>query len=122
MTAFREKFEQSISNEMKLTRRMFFNILACDISTSGYADRVLSKLEAVGCVRAREYYKQVKDDWQRKHDESMNNVAEWYKKQGSKEEGGVNTNWKKMKEAELMKADLHKKSDRQLLILLQNMQ
>ena len=94
--AFREEFEQSISQGMKLTKRMFLNILACDISTSGYADRVLDKLEAVGGTKAKEYYKRVKDEWQREHDAQM-------------------------KSAEQLKADLQRKSDRELLILLQRL-
>lgn len=123
--AFREEFEQSISQGMKLTKRMFLNILACDISTSGYADRVLDKLEAVGGTKAKEYYKRVKDEWQREHDAQMKNVAHWYK--GQCENEWENTKRKavresrKEQEVEHMKAGLQQKSDRELLILLQSM-
>lgn len=123
--AFREEFEQSISQGMKLTKRMFLNILACDISTSGYADRVLDKLESVGGTKAKEYYKRVKDEWQREHDAQMKSVAHWYK--GQCENEWENTKRKavresrKEQEVEHMKAGLQQKSDRELLILLQRL-
>ena len=123
--AFREEFEQSISQGMKLTKRMFLNILACDISTSGYADRVLDKLESVGGTKAKEYYKRVKDEWQREHDAQMKSVAHWYK--GQCENEWENTKRKavresrKEQEVEHMKAGLQQKSDRELVILLQRL-
>lgn len=52
----------------------------------------------------------------------MKNTGEWYRRQDfERKEVNESRKQEKQQEAELLKADLHQKSDRELLILLQNM-
>ena len=113
------------SCDMKLYKSTFIKILGYDITTPGFAENALTRLEILGCSRAREYYEAVKTEWQREHDAQMKSVAHWYK-------GQCENEWENMKrkavresrkerEAEQLKADLQQKSDRELLILLQRL-
>ena len=77
----RQTFKESIKPGMKLTKRTFFNILAYDISTPGYADDMLARMELLGCTNARAYYAGVKAEWEHNHEKGMENCAEWLRKQ-----------------------------------------
>lgn len=77
----RQKFKESIKPGMKLTKRTFLNILACDISTPGYADDILARMELLGCTNARNYYAAIKVEWEYNHEKSMKNCAAWLRKQ-----------------------------------------
>ena len=77
----RETFKETIKPSMKLTKRTFLNILAYDISTPGYADEMLARMELLGCSRAREYYEMVKIEWEYYHEKEMKSAAHWYKGQ-----------------------------------------
>lgn len=77
----REPFLHSFSCDMKLYRSTFKKILGYDITTPGFAEDALTRLEILGCSRAREYYEAVKAEWQQEHDAQMKSVAHWYKGQ-----------------------------------------
>lgn len=77
----REMFKETIKPSMKLTKRTFLNILAYDISTPGYADEMLARMELLGCANARNYYAAVKIEWEYYHEKEMKSVAHWYKGQ-----------------------------------------
>ena len=77
----RETFKETIKPSMKLTKRTFLNILAYDISTPGYADEMLARMELLGCANARNYYTAVKIEWEYYHEKEMKSVAHWYKGQ-----------------------------------------
>lgn len=81
----RETFKETIKPSMKLTKRTFLNILAYDISTPGYADEMLARMELLGCSRAREYYETVKAEWQQEHDVQMKRAAEQSRDQWANE-------------------------------------
>ena len=118
----RQKFKESIKPGMKLTKRTFLNILAYDISTPGYADDMLARMELLGCTNARAYYAGVKAEWEHNHEKGMKNCAEWLRKQDfERKEVSDLSNQKRKQEVELLKADLRQKSDRELLTLLQSM-
>lgn len=118
----RQKFKESIKPGMKLTKRTFLNILACDISTPGYADDMLARMELLGCTNARNYYAAIKAEWEYNHEKSMKNCAAWLRKQDfERKEVSDLSNQKRKQEVELLKADLRQKSDRELLTLLQSM-
>lgn len=121
----REQLTRSLRPDVKLYKSTFKKILCYDITTPGFAEDALTRLEILGCSRAREYYEAVRSDWRKEHDAQMNGVARWYRKQCENE-------WENMKrravresrkeqEAEQVKADLQQKSDRELLILLQKL-
>lgn len=103
----------------KLDKNTFKKILGYEMTWPGFAEDALTRLEELGCSRAREYYEAVRSGWQQEHEQQMRNVAEWYRKQ--------NFDRKKVreprmeKEAEHLKSDLQQRSDRELLILLQKL-
>lgn len=71
----------SIKKGMKLYKSTFKKAFAYDMTTPGFAEDVISKLEEIGCTKAREHYDNIVAEWQQEHDEMMKNVAEWYSKQ-----------------------------------------
>lgn len=77
----RKPFLHSFSCDMKLYKSTFMKILGYDITTPGFAEDALTRLEILGCSRAREYYETVKAEWQQEHDAQMKSVAHWYKGQ-----------------------------------------
>lgn len=77
----KEVLLSSIKKGMKLYKSTFKKAFAYDMTTPGFADNVIAKLEEIGCTRAREHYDTIVAEWQQEHDEMMKNVAEWYSKQ-----------------------------------------
>lgn len=77
----REPFLHSFSCDMKLYKSTFKKILGFELTTPGFAEEAITRLEEQGCSRAREYYETVKAEWQREHDAQMKSVAHWYKGQ-----------------------------------------
>ena len=121
----RKSFLHSFSCDMKLYRSTFMKILGYDITTPGFAEDALTRLEILGCSRAREYYEAVRSEWQQEHDAQMKSVAHWYR--GQCENGFENMKRKavresrKEQEVEQLRADLQQKSDRELSTLLQRL-
>lgn len=81
----REPFLHSFSCDMKLYKSTFKKILGYDITTPGFADDAIARLEILGCSRAREYYETVKAEWQQEHDAQMKRAAEWSRDQWANE-------------------------------------
>ena len=94
----KETLLSSLSIGMKLYKSTFKKIFAYDMTTPGFAEDVITRLEILGCSKAKEYYNSVVKEWQQEHDEMMKNVAEWYSKQNY-EEKAVNES-RKLQEAE----------------------
>lgn len=121
----RKPFLHSFSCDMRLYKSTFMKILGYDITTPGFAEDALTRLEILGCSRAREYYEAVKAEWQQEHDAQMKSVAHWYKGQCENEFENLKRKAvresRKEQEAEQLKADLRQKSDRELLTLLQRL-
>lgn len=121
----RKPFLHSFSCDMKLYKSTSMKILGLDITTPGFAEEALTRLEILGCSRAREYYEAVKAEWQQEHDAQMKSVAHWYKGQCENEFENLKRKAvresRKEQEAEQLKADLRQKSDRELLTLLQRL-
>lgn len=121
--ASREELLQSIQPGMRLERldkNFFLKIYGYELTWPGFAEVALAKLQGAGCNKARNYYTCIVVEQQYNDESVLKNVAEWYVKQdfyGKK----VNESRKKQQEAEQMKMDLHQKSDRELLTLLQNL-
>lgn len=121
----RRKLLNEMSSDMYLSKSYFKKILGLDITTPGFAEDALTRLEILGCNRAREYYEAVRAEWQQEHDAQMKSVAHWYKGQCENEFENLKRKAvresRKEQEAEQLKADLQQKSDRELLILLQKL-
>lgn len=114
----RKELFDSIKPEMRLTKNFFLKVFAYDMTTPGFSRDVISQLELCGCTKANEYYTCVVSEWRHEHDKAMDNVAKWYRKQDFNR---MEEESRKRQEVEQLKADLQKKSDRELLNLLQNL-
>lgn len=105
----KEVLLSSIKKGMKLYKSTFKKAFAYDMTTSGFAEDVISKLEEIGCTKAREHYDNIVAEWQQEHDEMMKNVAEGYSKQNYERKAVGES--RKLQEAELsmMRLELLKK-------------
>ena len=112
----RKPFLHSFSCDMKLYKSTFMKILGYDITTPGFAEDALTRLEFLGCNRAREYYEMVKAEWQREHDAQMKSAAHWYR--GQCENEFENMKRKAVRES---REDLKKMSNSELLTYLENL-
>lgn len=86
----RSKLLNEMSPNMHLSKGYFKKILGLDITTPGFAEDALARLEILGCSRAREYYEAVRAEWQQEHDTKMKGAAEWSRDQWTNE-------WENMK-------------------------
>lgn len=77
----KEGLLESIRPDMKLYKETFMRIYGYEISYPGFAEIALSKLEQVGCGKARMYYKQFTGEYEDKRNAGMKEAAEWYVKQ-----------------------------------------
>lgn len=77
----RETLMCSLRPDVKLYKSTFKKILGYDITTPGFAEDALTRLEILGCSRAREYYETVKAEWRQEHDTQMKSAAHWYRVQ-----------------------------------------
>lgn len=114
-----EQLLNEIQPGMRLTRAFFKKVLGFEMTWPGCADEMLSRLEELGCSRAREYYETVRAEWKQRHEQQMKNVAAWYLKQNFNRREVRHT--RKRQEVEQLKADLQQRSDKELLILLQRL-
>lgn len=114
-----EQLLNEIQPGMRLTRAFFKKVLGFEMTWTGCADEMLSRLEELGCSRAREYYETVRSEWKQRHEQQMKNVAAWYVKQNFDRREVRES--RKRQEVEQLKADLQQRSDKELLILLQRL-
>ena len=114
--AGRGQFLHSFSCDMRLDKSVFKKILGYDITTPGFARDALTRLEILGCSRAREYYEAVRSEWQKEHDAQMNGVARWYRKQCENE-------WENMKRKAVRESrkELEEMSNSELLTYLESL-
>lgn len=83
--ASRRELLDSISCDMRLDKSFFMKIYGYELTWPGFAEDALTRLEFLGCSRAREYYNRFVNEYEKEHDQQMKNVAKWYKKQCEKE-------------------------------------
>lgn len=77
----REKLLSEIRSDMKLSRAFFMKIYGYEITYPGFAEIALSRLEGIGCGKARAYYKQFVDEYEATREEALKETATWYHKQ-----------------------------------------
>lgn len=116
----KDELLHSFSTGMKLYKSTFLKIYGYELTYPGYAEKALSWLEMLGCSKARTYYSGVVAEYEHQHEKEMRGAAAWYRAQCENEKKEVRKSWGQ-KEVEQLKADLHQKSDRELLILLQRL-
>ena len=81
----REELLQSIQPDMKLNKAFFLKIYGYEITWPGFMEIALKKLENAGCTKAKQYYKQVVEDYLKKRDEKIREVAHILREQIDKD-------------------------------------
>ena len=121
--ASRRELLDSISCDMRLDKSFFMKIYGYELTWAGFAEDALIRLEFLGCSRAREYYDRFVHEYEKEHEQQMQNVAKWYRKQceNKSESRKAVSESRKQQEVEQLKVGLQQKSDRELLTLLQSM-
>lgn len=83
----REKLLDSFKPGVKLYKSTFLKIFGYEISTPGFANEALSRLESLGCSKAKEYYTEIVSEWKDEHEKMLQEAAAWYRKQDFNKEG-----------------------------------
>ena len=88
--ASREELLSSIKPDMKLTKNFFLQIYGYELTWPGFAENALTRLEILGCNKARNYYTCMVAEYNHNHEKEMKNVAKWLKEKefGKKGEDG----------------------------------
>ena len=116
--ASRQELLSSINPGMKLDYNFFLRIYGYELTWPGFAENALTRMEILGCSKARNYYTCIVNEYNHRHEKEMKNVAAWYRDQIEKGDEQLR---KRQREVKQRKADLHQKSDRELLTLLQKL-
>lgn len=95
--ASRQELLGRIRPDMKLTRSFLISVLGYDMSTPGFAEDVIARLEILGCSKARSYYICTVAEWRHEHDKILKRVAQWYRKQDFEKKEVRNTKYGKRK-------------------------
>lgn len=77
----RKSFLSTFKVGMKLYRSTFLKIYGYELTWPGFAEDALTRLEMLGCSKAKEYYTCTVAEYEHKHEKEMINVAKWYRKQ-----------------------------------------
>lgn len=115
----RKTLLDSFKPGMKFFRSLFVKIFGYDITTPGFAEDAIARLEILGSTKARDHYRGIVIEWQYYNEKMLRETAAWYKKQDFNKEGVMMS--RKQQEAEQRKKALRQMSDRELLILLQKL-
>lgn len=79
--ASREELLDSIEPSMRLDKAFFLKVYGYELTWPGFVEDALTRLEILGCSRAREYYNRFVSEYEKEHDQQMKNVAKWYREQ-----------------------------------------
>lgn len=77
----KEKLLQSISSDMTLMKSFFKKLYGYEITYPGYADKAIKMLEDAGCSKARQYYEQIVEEYQKSREEGLKEAAQELRKQ-----------------------------------------
>lgn len=111
----------SIKPGMKLNRNFFLKIYGHAYTCQEFRQIALDKLKEAGCSKAEDYYNQVVGEYRKKQDEELQPVARWYREQCEKEFEKIMKRSEKIRTSKETQ-DLRQKSDKELLILLKELQ
>lgn len=93
----------SIKPAMHLDKAFFMRVYGYELTWPGFAENVLTRLEILGCSRAKEYYTCITAEYNHRHEQEMKNTAEWYIKQDFSKKKGDELLRKKQREVELQR-------------------
>lgn len=74
----RENLLRSIRPGMKLDRAFFLKVYGYELTSPGFAETALQRLEALGCSRAQEYYKKIVSDYETQWKKELQEIGAWY--------------------------------------------
>lgn len=76
----------SLKPGMHLDKNFFLKVYGHEITSPGFAENVIKRLEILGCSKAREYYTCVVPvtEFEYKHEQEMKEVAKWFAKQNER--------------------------------------
>lgn len=77
----RRSLLDSFKPNMRLHKSLFVKIYGYELTWPGFAEEALTRLEILGCSKAREYYTCIVAEYEHKHEKEMINVAKWYRKE-----------------------------------------
>ena len=116
--ASREELLHSIRPGMSLDKNFFLKIYGYELTTPGFADNALWRLEFMGCSRARAYYTGIAQEHESSREDHLKEAAAWYA-------GELRKRWeykeKRGGRRRAIKTDLQQRNDRELLSLLQTL-
>ena len=81
----RRSLLDSFKPNMKIHKSLFMKIYGYELTWPGFAEDALTRLEILGCSKAREYYTCTVAEYEHKHEKEMISVAKWYRKQSERE-------------------------------------
>lgn len=115
----------SFKPNMRLYKSLFMKIYGYELTWPGFAEDALTRLEILGCSRAREYYTCAVAEYEHKHEKEMINVAKWYRKQSERERSEKLRT--RQQETELRRIELLNKKkqlllEKKRLLLTENLQ
>ncbi|MFG6369557.1 MAG: hypothetical protein K1W16_14315 [Lachnospiraceae bacterium] len=118
-TPSREALLALIQPDMKTIPKEFFKrIYGFEISYPGFSKQAITALENAGCLKARQYYENWVNEYETVREAGLKEVTHWYQLECEKQ-------WEKMQKGgeeqriQNIMQDLHQKSDKELLNLLQ---
>ena len=118
--ASKEGLLSSIQPNVKLTKDFFKRAYGYGVTDESFPDKAIAALEAAGCSKARLYYESWVNEYEAAYQAEIKPVAAWFRRECEKQ-------WeKRRKEGEERRRqniiqDLHQRSDRELLSLLQTL-
>lgn len=90
----KEALLASIRPDKKLTKDLLKRIYGYGVTDASFPDKAVAALEAAGCSKAEQYYKEWVRDYETAYREEIRPVAAWFQKECARERA------KKQKEGE----------------------
>lgn len=81
----KEVFLEQMHAGMRLYKSTFKRIYGWEISYPGFAEQAISRLEALGCNKARHYYEAVRDEIEEQYNQDLKEAGGWYRQQCEKD-------------------------------------
>ena len=113
----RENLLRSIRPGAQLDHSFFLKIYGYAITTPEFAKVALQRMEILGCNGVSDYYNSLVAEYEQKTDRQLREVGAWYMKQQGPSGKDGDERWILQK----ITQDLQRKSDRELLNLLQRL-
>lgn len=116
----KEELLASIKPDMVLTKRFIKRIYGYGVTDASFPDRAIAALEAAGCSKARQYYESWVNEYEAAHNADLKEAAHWYRQECERERKKGQKEGEERRKQNIMQ-DLHQRSDRELLSLLQTL-